>query len=499
MDMVTRIRSLLGAVLLVAATTGAPAQDSDEDGQRASKATAKAPVSEEYLLLGNAMRGAGEPMIAVDPTNTNNIIAVAMGSIQQIGGKPSTRNSTELYHTIPRSTITWLAVTHDGGANWTVGEFPILAGDLARCPDSFADVTKDGVFIGGCEPRTTIDPDDLGMSAMRLSTDKGNNWGPVVQIISDFQLQRFAPALRPISGAWPKNDPKRVASNSPWDRPFTYIDDSTGIIYGQAGGGRTEVGAPPGKWRSQAYVTASVDGGRSFGTIYSWDSPQWPQLSRGLSMSAGHGVVAVTYVASRVPASQRAACPCPVLGLSRDRGRTFTYRVLPNIHIPPGTNDPRANGGLSKISIDQTKAGRIAMLRGEGPDLSVSVSDDWGAHWSSFANVGKAPRSVSTTKHAFEFSRDGVLGVMWRAIYPDQSYDIWAAISRDGGKTFSEPLRVSHARSPAFDPYRNAGRFGDDIQDFSMDRTNMHMVWGDSRAGFQGVFYGKVALSAFEF
>jgi hypothetical protein len=31
-----------------------------------------------------------------------------------------------------------------------------------------------------------------------------------------------------------------------------------------------------------------------------------------------------------------------------------------------------------------------------------------------------------------------------------------------------------------------------------MDGTNMHMVWGDSRAGFQGVFYGRVPLSAFQ-
>ena len=86
---------------------------------------------------------------------------------------------------------------------------------------------------------------------------------------------------------------------------------------------------------------------------------------------------------------------------------------------------------------------------------------------------------------------------MWRAIYPDQSYDIWASISRDGGRTFGKTLRVSHARSPASNPYRSAGRFGDDIQDLSMDSTNMHLVWGDSRSGFQGVFYGRLPLSAF--
>jgi hypothetical protein len=152
---------------------------------------------------------------------------------------------------------------------------------------------------------------------------------------------------------------------------------------------------------------------------------------------------------------------------------------------------------LSRIAIDQTTSGRIAMLQADGPNLTVSVSDNWGRTWTPFVAAGAAPGSVATTKQAFEYSRNGVLGVMWRAIYPDQSYDIWASISRDGGHSFSKAIRVSHARSPGFDPLRNGGRFGDDIQDFSMDAQNMHLVWGDSRAGFQGVFYGRVPLSAF--
>ena len=32
-----------------------------------------------------------------------------------------------------------------------------------------------------------------------------------------------------------------------------------------------------------------------------------------------------------------------------------------------------------------------------------------------------------------------------------------------------------------------------------MDKVNMHMVWGDSRAGFLGVWYGRVKLADFEF
>ncbi|MDH4125829.1 MAG: glycoside hydrolase [Gammaproteobacteria bacterium] len=452
-------------------------------------------VSEEYLVLGNANRGAGEPMIAVDPTNPDNMIIVAMGNIQQLHGRPATRGSTGDYHLVPGSTINWLAVTNDGGISWEVSELPILSGTFTRCPDAFADVTADGVFIAGCEPREThSSPDHFGMSAFMMSADKGKTWGPVVPMISDFALDRFAPGLAPVSGGFPPGSPDRVATHSPWDRPFTQIDDSTGVIYGTSGGGWTTSGAPPGERRSQAYITASTDGGKSFGNVYAWDSPEYPQSSRGISAAAGHGIVAVGYVAASAPS---AACPCVVLGISRNQGESFDYRVLDQFIVtPPAPGERPSNGGFVNIAIDPSRTGRIALLKYEAAAYSVAISEDFGTTWGEFVPAGHTPEAVRFTKPAFEFSRDGVLGLIWRAVYDDDSYDIWAAVSLDGGQSFGASHRVSHARSPAFDKYRNAGLFGDDIQDLAMDNENLHLVWGDSRAGFQGVWYGRLTLRA---
>src|SRR6266567_560300 len=188
----------------------------------------KPPASDEYLLMGDATRGGGEPMIAVDPTNPKNIVAVAMGNLQRLGGEAATGNMTDAFHAVADSTITWLAVTHDGGNSWKVGELPIRTGKFTRCPDSFVAVTADGTFLAGCEPRETTG-DFYGTSAHVISNDKGDTWSKPVDLISSYGAKKFAPGLKP-----------RIGGNSPWDRPFLYIDDSTGVIYAQAGGGETD-------------------------------------------------------------------------------------------------------------------------------------------------------------------------------------------------------------------------------------------------------------------
>lgn len=436
------------------------------------------PVSDEYLLLGDATRGAGEPMIAVDPTNPKNMVAVAMGNLQRITGETATSNMTDAFHAVADSTITWLAVTHDGGIRWKVSELPIRTGKFTRCPDSFVSVTADGTFLAGCEPRETTG-DFFGTSALVISRDKGDTWSKPVDLISSYGAARFAPGLKP-----------RIGGNSPWDRPFLYIDNSTGTIYAQAGGGETDIDTRPGSFRTQGYITSSTDQGKSFGTIYAWDSKDYPQSGRG-RMTAGRGAAAVAYIGRSVPAKEGAECPCVVFGLTRDGGKTFDYHTLKD--IPPGG---RGGGGVQGLAADPSHAGRFAIMTGTATEYKVAVSDDNGQTWSPLVTAGQTPNAVSQTKPWLEYSSDGVLGLMWRAVYADRSYDIWSSISQDGGKHFSAPLRVSHAVSPGSSP-RNAGLFGDDIQDLVIDGQNVHMVWGDSRAGFQGVWYGRVPLTAY--
>ena len=481
------------AVFLVAASHGARAQQSTHES--AAKVV-------EYLLLGDATRGAGEPMVAVDPTNPRNIIAVAMGDLHRPDDSPVTHGMTDAYHALPNSTITWLGVTHDGGRTWKVGELPILDHkQFTRCPDSFITVSPDGTFYAGCEPRETAG-DFFGGSYMVVSKDKGDTWGAPVPMITSYDKPRFAPGLKP-----------RIGGNSPWDRPFLKVDPSTGTVFAQAGGGETDADQKPGVYRTQAYITASTDGGRSFGTIYSWDSPEYPELGRG-DFAVSHGTLLVVYLARSAPATGGATCPCTVMGLSRDLGKTFQYHVLPDVPAqrapgPPPTGVrplvggkpapfPGAGGpGGLKLVADQSKPGHFALMVVHEDRLEVSVSTDFGATWSGWRPAGSVPET-KIAKPWMDFSSTGALALMWRAIHADGSYEIYSTASSDGGSTFSQPLRVSRSPSPYRIDERAGGWFGDDIQDLVVDRDEVYMVWGDSRSGFLGTWFSRVPLAAYD-
>lgn len=469
--------------------------------------------SQEYLLLGSATRGAGEPMLAVDPADPRSIVVIAMGSLHRLSDAPISRSMVNEYHATADSTIPLLAVTHDGGRTWKTGVLPIMGdrhvdGDrgpevrFARCPDPFAAAGKDGTLFVGCEPRTTVG-EDFGGSYMLISKDKGNSWSKTpIPLITSWSQSRFAPGLKPRIGG--------VAS--PWDRPFLKIDDSTGTLYDQAGGGQTDIDQKPGVYRLQSYITSSTDGGRHFGTIYSWDSKDYPQSGRG-AYAVAHGALAVVYSARSVPAGEHTECPCVVFGVSHDRGKSFDYRVIRDLPVPrtdyipsrghfgashagwfPGIRPP---GGLG-LAADQSRAGRFALLVTTLKGLEVSLTEDYGATWSPWVLAGRVA-DTQPAKPWITYSREGVLGMMWRAIRSDGEYEIWSVISRDGGRTFSAPLEVSHAPSPMRYSERDNGWFGDDVQDMVIEGGNTYMVWGDSRAGFLGTWFGKVALSAYEF
>ena len=138
--------------------------------------------SDEYLILGGPNRGAGEPMVFVNPKDSNNIIVVAMATLNRlptgetplprgggrgapgapgaprgagapgVAGAPPAPNPARTALRIkelstPDGSRTDIAVTYDGGKTWQFSEDNFRkVMSKNRCSDSFAGAGPDGTL-----------------------------------------------------------------------------------------------------------------------------------------------------------------------------------------------------------------------------------------------------------------------------------------------------------------------------------------------------------------
>jgi hypothetical protein len=502
---------------------------------------ASPPKSEEYLLLGSPNRGAGEPILFVNPKDSNNIIVAAMATLNRLptGETPILRGNpgaTELRVkelSTPDGSRTDIAVTHDGGKTWEFSEDHFRSYfKKNRCSDSFSGAGPDGTLYMGCLAYLNRGAADYeegyapngeardyhGGSAIAWSTDKGKTWSQPVWVHPDHSPKLYAPTVKPV-----------FEQASPWDRPFFAADASTGTIYLTGSGpayivdpatvprpkvdpslpGKGYTGYPPtNTTRNRTFIRASHDKGRTWGVIYPIDSDEYPGGRGGFG--AAHGKLVVAYGATSVPSTENAQCPCTVLGTSTDDGKTFTYRVVPALPADtsaaaaaPAGAPGRGRGGFAggpgggvMLAVDSSKEGRYALARQSGKRIMISLTEDGGKTWLPPVVAAEVPDGANFGHRAMKYSAKGDLGLIWKAMYADRTYDVWSAVSRDSARTF-KTVRVSHSVSPPTNPERGNFMFGDDLSSVDLDGENLHVVWGDNRSGFLGTWYGRVPLSAY--
>jgi len=501
--------------------------------------------SDEFLLLGSPNRGAGEPMVVVNATDPANILVVAMATLNRLPsgetpiiprGTPAATLLRVKELSTPDGSRTDIAVSSDGGRTWSFSEDHFRrAFDKNRCSDSFAGGGPDGTLYMGCLAYLNRGAADFDMgyapngearnmhggSAIASSSDKGKTWTSPTWVHPAQTPSVYAPGLNPV-----------FEQASPWDRPYFAADASTGTIYLSGSGpaytvdpktvtrpavdagvpGMGYTGYPPSSvTRGRTFIRASRDQGRTWGLIQAMDSDGFPG-GRG-SFSAAHGHLAVAYTATLVPAAEQAQCPCTVFGTSEDEGKSFSYRVVPPLAAaaaapapspapPPSTagrgapGGGRGGGGGVLVSADPTQANRYAIARQSGQAILISITSDGGRTWAGPVVAAQVPTGVTFGHRAMKYSASGDIGLIWKAAYADRSFDVWSALSRDGGRTF-KTVRVSHAVSPTYLAERGNFMFGDDLSSLDIDGQFLHVVWGDNRAGFQATWYGRVPLSAY--
>jgi hypothetical protein len=189
----------------------------------------------------------------------------------------------------------------------------------------------------------------------------------------------------------------------------------------------------------------------------------------------------------------------------------------------------------------------VAVLNHTSTQLLLYQTVDSGSTWSGPTVVTDGSANCPSTGCKFKpwinYSAQGVLGLMWRSVgtgppaanavtanavtanavtadddedngcgdfecpppgFPDDNNDgdppstpftVWAAISYDGGATFSNPLEISTAPSPPQSASTND--FADDDSFISLDGQHAYIAWADWRPGDRSGFFSDVKLQAF--
>ena len=499
-----------GALALLPAIAGgipALAQQAAADQQNAIDLPVNQTTSykgEEFLLLGNAVRGAGEPVIAVDPKNPDIILVGAMGNENYIPGEKwavgvpfSDWESVVQYRNTPDGTVSEYALSRDRGRTWKFFEVPIQHYfKMNGIADTFVGFGKDDRLFTGSMDFFPLDPSPLvkslereprpgllyGNTDIAWSDDMGKTWSTPEHVMGQ---------ATPRQEYGPDVDPDLIGK-TPYDRPFLITDQSTGTIYvpGNGSGGN-----PP---HSETFIRASDDNGKTWGLIYSYDSPDYPEAGMASRPAAANGVLAVAYTASKVPASDGAAkCPCVVFGVSHDEGKTFEHHlVTADVYTPRGF----FGMGSPALAADPSHPGRFAVMTfgAQNTEMQIRVSDDYGKTWKGPVTAGSVPGTVMR-KPDIAYSPTGVLAVMWLATKPDGTYTAWSNASHDGGLTFGKQVEVSQSPSPARQSIKFRGNNwdGDDLSSIAVDDQYVHIVWADGRAGFLGSWYARVPLASY--
>jgi hypothetical protein len=369
----------------------------------------------------------------------------------------------------------------DGGRTWRETTIPFqptaVPSNAGGCADPTLVAARNGtlysVFNGG-----SLVPGAGGTGAglpnlvsFSLSRDGGRTWRTPTRVWSVDE----APANSALTGSL----------DFAFDRAWLVLDESTSTLY-------TSVSDDV---YVERVVMASHDNGRTWSTPRPLDPDG--QSVWADSISAAHGVLAAAYsVDPDSPTYRAAATPavrcervCAVFETSTDDGKSWKRHVLPAQHINVSTVNVALSSPGVQVAADPSTRGRYAMLVPATSSTSeLWLTQDSGRSWQRTLTMSAAA-GESVSKPWVAFGRNGDLGTVWRVEHANGSYDVYADVSTDGGRTFAPAVKLTDRPAP---PDVMPGAPGDDCAcNLTVDGTHLYTTWGDSRTGQRQVWFAR--------
>lgn len=433
----------------------------------------------EMNLSGNGDWHAGEPGVAVNPRNPDNVVVVwpeqdATGLYRNpaTGTFDTVTGMAVGYATDPAFSRCGLAVSFDGGRSWRRSVLPAQTAQSTLCSDATIAAGPDGTFYAavitfhqpttpvpglapGATPHATpYDPGQGSADVVIRSTDGGRTWSyPPVDAIGN---RTAADRARYARGSNPE-----TGGEGTCDRPWIRVDANTDTVYVS---GTADAIQFNGSTRNETWVSASHDRAHTFGTVYPVDNDRFPQTG-GATIAAGHGDLAVAYVGHRASTSSNGV----VFATSRDGGRTFSRHAFA---APTQTSAPFG----VYLASDPSRAGRYAVAVPNNGSVLVYTTTDRGRHWSRAVRV-----AVGADRPWVAFGPDGTLGVVGRSKNGNGAQNVRTAFSFDGGRIFGRPVTVNEEPAPGLRP--GTLSLFDDLTWLTLTNNVAYVGWGDTRPG----------------
>ncbi len=391
--------------------------------------------------------GQQETMIAANPTNPDNAIAVYKD-----------------YRTLPARDV--LAATTDGGATWREQPFPEVAPTAPGNTDPAVVFRPDGrAYILGT---AIVDWPDAGLICA-WSDDGGATWSPPVAVTGLYGHYD--------DKAWLAADPATGTLLAAWTR------FAPGELAGIDAARSTDGGAT---WSPPVPVSGGAWAEDDDGAQIAWlrDGTLWILFSH-----TDPGGATATLVAAR----------------SRDGGQTFgpdtpLFTIAPPPHTLPGEVWPLFT--YPSLAYDPARDtlsvvwGDAAAAATAGVDILLRQSTDGGATWTAPRRLNDDPPDQVRDQWFPALSRapDGRLTALWldrRDDPANRRYAAYARTSLDGGATWAPAVRVSRAAS---DPNAAIPPGADGIGDYiGLSSANgvVWAAWVDGRNGNQDIYAAR--------
>ncbi|MEI6766908.1 MAG: T9SS type A sorting domain-containing protein [Bacteroidota bacterium] len=409
--------------------------------------------------ISNGVIFDGEPYLAINPVNNQNMVAVWMG-FKYSGG---------LFRIAIKTRASF-----DGGNSWsTAVALPHFGTGFGSADPSLA-FDKNGLLYV-CYIDYKQAPDSGGIYVAR-STDGGLNWDTPSKAFDMYDV----PNKRPI------------------DRPWLVVDNSN-----TSNSGTLYITTKPAPWiapPNRNYFKVSLDNGHTWSTIANVDGGTHlvgsliaqPMAAPATTLSGKFCAVYPSYVASQNP------LPAYYLATSADKGQSFSYSNV--FAAIPASNDTNFKLGYQLIT-DPADSNRMVFLIPDAQngdnDIFAFRSSNGGQSWNGPVRINDDALSNGKAQDMVwgAYNTTGGLIVTWRDRRDASSngfwnagYDFYYATSTDNGQTFSANQKLS-SQFITFDSV--ISQSGNDFLGCTYSGDTLCSVWGDTRNGRMNIYFAK--------